>query len=56
MRTVNPDAYDLYLKGRFYGNQRNPAAIKESIGYLQRATEKILISPSHMSAWPTPTT
>jgi TolB-like protein/DNA-binding winged helix-turn-helix (wHTH) protein/Tfp pilus assembly protein PilF len=40
MRTVNPEAYDLYLKGRFYWNQRNPAAIKESIGYLQRATEK----------------
>jgi TolB-like protein len=38
MRTVNPDAYDLYLKGRFYWNKRNPAAIKESIGYLQRAT------------------
>lgn len=40
MRTVNPEAYDLYLKGRFYWNQRNPAAIKESIGYLQRATEQ----------------
>jgi TolB-like protein/DNA-binding winged helix-turn-helix (wHTH) protein/Flp pilus assembly protein TadD len=40
MRTVNPDAYDLYLKGRFYWNQRKPAAIKESIGYLQRATAK----------------
>jgi adenylate cyclase len=40
MRTVNPDVYDLYLKGRFYWNQRNPAAIKKSIGYLQRATEK----------------
>jgi TolB-like protein/DNA-binding winged helix-turn-helix (wHTH) protein/Tfp pilus assembly protein PilF len=38
MRTVNPEAYDLYLKGRFYWNQRNPAALKESIGYLQRAT------------------
>ena len=38
MRTVNPEAYDLYLKGRFYWNQRNPAAIRESIGYLQRAT------------------
>ena len=38
MRTVNPDAYDLYLKGRFYWNQRNPAAIKESIAYLQQAT------------------
>jgi TolB-like protein/DNA-binding winged helix-turn-helix (wHTH) protein len=40
MRTVNPEAYDLYLKGRFYWNQRNPAAIKESIRYLQRATEQ----------------
>jgi TolB-like protein/DNA-binding winged helix-turn-helix (wHTH) protein/Tfp pilus assembly protein PilF len=38
MRTVNPEAYDLYLKGRFYWNERNPAAIKESIGYFQRAT------------------
>ncbi len=38
MRSVNPDAYDLYLKGRFYWNQRNPAAIKESIGYFQQAT------------------
>jgi TolB-like protein/Tfp pilus assembly protein PilF len=38
VRRVNPEAYDLYLKGRFYWNQRNPAAIKESIGYLQRAT------------------
>src|SRR5208282_5117749 len=40
MRTVNPEAYDLYLKGRFYWNQRIPAAIKESIGYLKRATEQ----------------
>jgi len=38
MRTVNPEAYDLYLKGRFYWNQRSPAAIKESVGYLQQAT------------------
>jgi TolB-like protein/DNA-binding winged helix-turn-helix (wHTH) protein/Tfp pilus assembly protein PilF len=34
---VNPEAYDLYLKGRFYWNQRTPAAIKESIGYFQEA-------------------
>jgi TolB-like protein/DNA-binding winged helix-turn-helix (wHTH) protein/Tfp pilus assembly protein PilF len=40
MRTVNPDAYDLYLKGRFYWNERNPAAIKESIGYFQQAIAK----------------
>jgi TolB-like protein/Flp pilus assembly protein TadD len=40
MRTVNPDAYDLYLKGRFYWNQRNPAAMKESTGYFQQAIAK----------------
>src|SRR5437660_6935205 len=37
MRTVDPEAYDLYLKGRFYWNERNPAAIKQSIGYFQQA-------------------
>ena len=39
-RTVDPDAYDLYLKGRFYWNQRNPAAMKESVGYFQQAITK----------------
>jgi TolB-like protein/DNA-binding winged helix-turn-helix (wHTH) protein/Flp pilus assembly protein TadD len=39
-RTVDPEAYDLYLKGRFYWNERNPAALKESVGYFQRATER----------------
>ena len=37
---VNPEAYDLYLKGRFYWNQRTPDSIKESIGYFQQATAK----------------
>lgn len=38
--TVNPEAYDLYLKGRFYWNQRTPEAIKESIAYFQEAIAK----------------
>jgi TolB-like protein/DNA-binding winged helix-turn-helix (wHTH) protein/Tfp pilus assembly protein PilF len=38
--SVNPEAYDLYLKGRFYWNQRTPEAIKESIAYFQEATAK----------------
>jgi TolB-like protein/DNA-binding winged helix-turn-helix (wHTH) protein/Tfp pilus assembly protein PilF len=37
---VNPEAYDLYLKGRFYWNQRTPGALKESIRYFQEATVK----------------
>ncbi len=40
IRTADPDAYDLYLKGRFYWNERNPAAIKESIRYFQQAATK----------------
>jgi TolB-like protein/DNA-binding winged helix-turn-helix (wHTH) protein/Flp pilus assembly protein TadD len=40
MRPVNPDAYDLYLKGRFYWNQNNRDAMKESVGYFQQAIAK----------------
>jgi len=40
MRSVDPEAYDLYLKGRFYWNQRNPTAIKQSVGYFQQAIAK----------------
>jgi len=40
MRTTNPEAYDLYLKGRYYFNQRTPAAMKQSIACFQQAIEK----------------
>ncbi len=40
MRTANPDAYDLYLKGRYYWNQRTPAGMKQSIAYFQQAIAK----------------
>lgn len=40
IRSVDPEAYDLYLRGRFYWNERNPAAIKQSIGYFQQAIAK----------------
>lgn len=39
-RPVNPEVYDLYLKGRFYLNQRNRDAMKESVGYFQQAIAK----------------
>ncbi len=35
---VNPEAYDLYLKGRFFFNQRTPASMRESIEYFKKAT------------------
>lgn len=40
VRAVDPEAYDLYLKGRFYWNQANPATLKESVGYFQQAIAK----------------
>lgn len=38
-RTVNPAAYDLYLRGRYYWNKRTPEAIKQSIGYYHQAID-----------------
>ena len=40
MRTLNPDAYDLYLKGRFYWNQRTPAGFWKGIESFKQAIEK----------------
>jgi TolB-like protein/DNA-binding winged helix-turn-helix (wHTH) protein len=40
IRTVDPEAYDLYLQGRFFWNERNPSAVKQSVGYYQRAIAK----------------
>lgn len=39
-RPVDPEAYDLYLKGRYYWNERTPAGIKQSISYFEEATAK----------------
>jgi len=39
-RTLDPEAYDLYLKGRFYWNQRTPDAIRQSIHYFEQAIAK----------------
>lgn len=38
--TENNEAYQLYLKGRFYWNKRNPEALKRSIDYFNQAIEK----------------
>ncbi len=36
----NPEAYELYLKGRFYLRQRTFEAINKSTEYFQRSSEK----------------
>jgi DNA-binding winged helix-turn-helix (wHTH) protein/Flp pilus assembly protein TadD len=38
--TENTEAYQLYLKGRYYWNKFTPEAVKKSIDYFQQATEK----------------
>ena len=38
--TVNPEAYELYLKGRFFWNKRTGDDLRKSIGYLKQAVAK----------------
>ncbi|MFZ0952002.1 MAG: winged helix-turn-helix domain-containing protein [Candidatus Sulfotelmatobacter sp.] len=39
-RAVNPEAYDLYLHGRYAWNQRNVQAFRQAIEYFNQALEK----------------
>lgn len=39
-RPVNSEAYEDYLKGRYYWNKRSEEALTKAIGYFRRATEK----------------
>ena len=38
--TVNPEAYELYLKGRFFWNKRTGDDLRKSIEYLKQAIVK----------------
>ena len=38
--TENTEAYQLYLKGRYFWNQRTAADFKTAIGYFQQAIDK----------------
>jgi TolB-like protein/DNA-binding winged helix-turn-helix (wHTH) protein/Flp pilus assembly protein TadD len=40
VKTVNPDAYEAYLKGRFFWNKRTADGMKEAISYFSQAIEK----------------
>ena len=39
-RSVNPDAFEDYLKGRYYWGKRSEDALDQAIHYFQSATEK----------------
>jgi len=45
--TENPEAYQLYLKGRFYWNKRTGETLKKAIEYFNQAIEK---DPSYAHA------
>jgi len=36
-RSVRPESYEEYLRGRFFWNRRTEAALKQALGYFQRA-------------------
>jgi tetratricopeptide (TPR) repeat protein len=38
--TDNAEAYQLYLRGRYYWNKRTPESVKKSLEYFQQAIEK----------------
>lgn len=40
MYTADTEAYQLYLKGRFYWNKRTPADIQKSVPFFEQAIEK----------------
>ena len=46
--TANAEAYQLYLKGRFYWNKRTPADFQKAIGFFEQAIEK---DPSYALAY-----
>ncbi len=47
-QTRNADAYDLYLRGRTFMNQRTPATTLKAVEYFERAT---VLDPGYALAW-----
>ena len=47
-QTGNADAYDLYLRGRYFWNQLTPATNARAIEYFERA---IALDPDYALAW-----
>lgn len=48
MHTENSEAYELYLKGRFYWNKRTGESLEKSVDYFNQAIEK---DPSYALAY-----
>ena len=39
-RTMDPEAYDAYLRGRYHLNRRDPEGFEQAIGYFNQSLEK----------------
>jgi TolB-like protein/DNA-binding winged helix-turn-helix (wHTH) protein/Flp pilus assembly protein TadD len=48
VKTVKPDAYEAYLKGRYFWNKRTADGMKKAIDYFNQAIEK---DPSYAQAY-----
>jgi TolB-like protein len=48
VKAVNPDAYEAYLKGRYFWNKRTADGMKKAIDYFSRAIEK---DPNYAQAY-----
>ena len=44
-RTINPETYEMYMKGMYYINKRTPNDIEKGISYLHQAAEKDSTEP-----------
>jgi TolB-like protein/DNA-binding winged helix-turn-helix (wHTH) protein/Flp pilus assembly protein TadD len=47
-RTINPEAYEAYLKGRYFWNKRTAQGLRTAIDYFRRAIE---IDPRYAEAY-----
>ena len=48
MKVVNPEAYEAYLKGRYFWNKRTADGLKKAIDYFNQAIEK---DPNYAQAY-----
>jgi eukaryotic-like serine/threonine-protein kinase len=47
-RRIDPEAYDAYVKGRYYWNKRSPADLKSAIEQFRRALD---LEPTYAAAY-----
>jgi len=46
--SIKPEAYNLYLQGRYFANRRTKADFEKAIGYYQQA---VALEPGYAPAW-----